>query len=117
MLEGNVLYLLLGIAIGVLLTAKSVREVTAELPKAVYPYTIFGFLLFSATLFGDTAARQWLGFTCVVLAFLFYHLVGTEGWPTPLRSFFSFKWLPWSKKKEPTPSTDEGDSDTAGTET
>lgn len=112
MLEGSVLYLLLGIAIGVLLTAKSVREVMAELPGAVYPYTIFGFLLF-----GATAAYSWPGFTCVVLSFLFYHLVGREGWPTPLRSFFSFKWLPWPKKKEPSPPTDEGASDTAGTET
>jgi len=112
MLERNVLYLLLGIAIGVLLTAKSVREVAAELPKAVYPYTIFGFLLY-----GATAALKWPGFTCVVLAFLFYHLVGIEAWPTPLRSFFSFKWFPWPKKKEPTPSTDEDDSDAIRTET
>lgn len=112
MLEGNVLYLLLGIAIGVLLTAKSVREVTAELPKAVYAYTIFGFLLY-----GATAALQWPGFTCVVITFLFYQLVGIETWPTPLRSFFSFKWFPWPKKKELPPPTDEGNSDTAGTET
>ena len=112
MLEGNVLYLILGIAIGVLLTAKSVREVTAELPNAVYAYTILGFLLY-----GATAALHWYGFTCVVLTFLFYHLVGREGLPTPLRSFFSFEWLPWSKKKETSPPTDEENSDAAGTET
>ena len=121
MLEGNVLYLVLGIAIGVLLTAKSVREVMAELPKAVYPYTIFGFLLFGASLFGATAAHDvaggWLGFTCVVVVFLLYHLIGSEGLPTPLRSFFSFKWLPWPKKKEPSQPTDEVDSAAAGTET
>ena len=111
-IEDNVLYLLLGIAIGVLLTAKSIREVTAKLPDEVYAYTIFGFLLY-----GATAALKWPGFTCVILAFVFYHLVGSEGWPTALRSFFSFKWLPWPKKKEPSPPTDEGASDIAGTET
>lgn len=88
MLEGNVLYLVLGIAIGVLLTAKSVKDVVGGLPEAVVPYTLFGFLLF-----GATAALSWAGFTCVAMAFVLYHAVGREGWSQTIRTFFSFKWL------------------------
>jgi|SaaInlV_100m_DNA_2_1039680.scaffolds.fasta_scaffold169846_1 hypothetical protein len=40
MLDGNVLYLLLGIVIGILLTAKPAKEVLSSLPEAVVPYTM-----------------------------------------------------------------------------
>lgn len=95
MLDGSVMYLVLGIAIGVLLTAKSVKDVVEGLPEAVVPYTMYGLLLF-----GATAAIGWAGFTCVVMAFVFYHAIGREGWSQALQTFFSFKWL---RRKEVTP--------------
>lgn len=54
--------------IGILLTAKSAKEVLSNLPEAV---------VLSDDL---TAAIGWAAFTCVVVAFLFYHAIGREGW-------------------------------------
>lgn len=76
MLDGSILYLLLGIVIGILLTAKSAKEVLSNLPEAVVPYTMLGLMLSDDL----TAAIGWAAFTCVVVAFLFYHAIGREGW-------------------------------------
>ena len=95
MLDGNVVYLLLGIAIGVLFAAKPVKDLVEGLPEAAMPYTFFGLLLF-----GATAAIGWPGFTCVLVAFVIYHAVGREGWSQGIRTFFSFSWL---KRKRQTP--------------
>lgn len=94
MLDVNVVYLLLGIAIGVLFAAKPVKDLVEGLPEAALPYTFFGLLLF-----GATAAIGWPGFTCVLVAFVIYH-VGREGWSQGIRTFFSFDWL---KRKRQTP--------------
>ena len=94
MLDGSVVYLLLGIAIGVLFAVKPVSDLM-RLSEAVMPYTFFGLVLF-----GATAAIGWPGFTCVMVAFVLYHAVGREGWSEHIRTFFSFSWL---KRKRQTP--------------
>ncbi len=108
MLNGPVLYLVMGIAIGVILTAKSVKDMVTGLPEGVVPYAMFGFLLF-----GATAALGWPGFTCAVVAFVFYHVVGADGLSQGVRSFFSFKWL---RRKKKTPEQEAFDDTVAAAE-
>jgi hypothetical protein len=93
--------LVLGILIGVLLTAKPIRDVVAALPGAAYAYILFGLLLF-----GATWALNWLGFTAVIVAYVLYQIVGRRS--EAIGNLLTLAWLKRQKKRKPEPT--EADS-------
>jgi|APSaa5957512535_1039671.scaffolds.fasta_scaffold232739_2 hypothetical protein len=78
--------LILGVAIGAILTAKP------DALRNMNP-TAFGYTLLGLALFGASLLLEWIGFTCVMVAFVLYHAIGREGWSTAIQGFFSFEWL------------------------
>lgn len=95
-MESPIVLLVLGILIGVLLTAKPIREVVTALPTAAYPYILFGLVLF-----GATWALSWLGFTAVITAYVLYQIVGRR--LEALDNFLTFSWLKRQAKPQPGP--------------
>jgi hypothetical protein len=95
--------LLIGIVIGVLLTAKSVKDVAAVLPNVAYEYTLFGLLLF-----GATWALQGWGMAAVLVAYGLYQIIGRRaGGIANLMSWFHRKPKP---APEAEPHRPEGDT-------
>lgn len=95
-MESPVLILVFGIAVGLLLAVKSLKEVASEIHEkapAAFPYTILGFLLFAATW-----ALHWMGFTVVITTFVLYHVIGKGKITIP-----SFSW----PKRKPKPTKEE----------
>jgi hypothetical protein len=101
-MESPILMLVFGIAVGVLLTAKPVKELVTSIDEkapAALPYVVFGFLLFTATW-----ALQWLGFIVVITTFGLYQVFGSSDLGSKLKAFFKFGWLKRKKKvEEPAP--------------
>jgi hypothetical protein len=100
-MESPILMLVFGIAVGVLLTAKPVKELVTSIDEkapAALPYVVFGFLLFTATW-----ALQWLGFIVVVTTFGLYQVFGSSDLGDKLKTFFKFGWLKKKRVQEPAP--------------
>lgn len=98
-MESPILMLVFGIAVGVLLTAKPVRELVASIDEkapTALPYVVFGFLLFTATW-----ALQWLGFIVVITTFGLYQVFGSSDLGSKIRAFFKFGWLKRKKNGRP----------------
>ena len=89
-MDSPILLLVLGLLIGVLLTAKPIREVVTSLPAAAYAYVLFGLLLF-----GATWALSWLGFTAVIVAYVLYQVVGRRS-----EAIGNLLTLAWLKRQE-----------------
>tara|TARA_Y100000034_G_C6831125_1_gene375141 strand:- start:215 stop:670 length:456 start_codon:yes stop_codon:yes gene_type:complete len=82
----TIVVFLIGLATGVLLVAKP--EVLRNLHPTAFAYSLLGLALF-----GASYALSWVGFTCVLSAFVLYHAIGRDGWSQAIRTFFSFQWL------------------------
>jgi len=94
-LENPIVVLMIGIVIGVMLTAKPISELVYEINRkapAAFPYAMLGFLLFLATLVLD----RW-GFAVVITVFVLYQIVGKGKITLP-----SFDWPKWLKRKPKT---------------
>ena len=85
-MDSPILMLVFGVLIGVLLTAKPIREVVTALPGAAYAYILFGLLLF-----GATWALNWLGFTAVIVAYVFYQIIGRRS--EAIGNLLTLAWL------------------------
>lgn len=102
-MESPILMLVFGIAVGVLLTAKPVKELVASIDEkapTALPYVVFGFLLFTATW-----ALQWLGFIVVITTFGLYQVFGSSDLGQKIRAFFKFDWAKRKKKEVEVPPT------------
>jgi hypothetical protein len=95
-MDSPIVLLVLGILIGVLLTAKPIREVVTSLPAAAYAYVLFGLLLF-----GATWALSWLGFTAVIVAYVLYQIIGRRS--EAIGNLLTLAWLKRQAKPEPGP--------------
>lgn len=89
-MESPVLVLLIGLVIGVLLTAKSPKEVAATLSTVAYYYILFGLFLF-----GATWALQGWGMAAVLVAYGLYQIIGRRaGGIANVLSWFHLKKKP-----------------------
>ena len=88
--------LILGVAIGAVLTAKP--DALRNMNPTAFSYTLLGLALFGASM-----VLEWIGFTCVMAAFILYHAIGREGWSTAIQDFFSFEWLRKIFRRKPKP--------------
>jgi len=90
----NIFILILGIATGAILTAKP--DALRNMNPTAFGYTLLGLALFVASM-----VLEWIGFTCVMAAFVLYHAIGRDGWSTAIQGFFSFEWLRKMFRRKP----------------
>lgn len=95
-MESSIFVFILGLATGVILTAKP--DALRNMNPVAFSYTLLGLALLCASLLVG-----WMGFTCVMVAFVLYHAIGREGWSTAIQSFFSFEWLRKLFRRKPKP--------------
>jgi len=96
-MESPVVLLALGIVIGVMLTAKPIREVVGLLGHEARVYILFGLLLF-----GATWALQGWGMAAVLVAYGLYQIIGRRA--DGIKNLLG--WFHWPKRKPKEPSTD-----------
>jgi hypothetical protein len=116
-MESSIIILIVGVVLGIVMTAKPIREVLGAIPDPAYNYVLLGVILFVASWL-----LQWMGFTVVVTTYLLYQLFGVlmaekKAWQ---KQDFNVvrSWLKWAwpkRKKVPEPSDTsapivEGDS-------
>lgn len=93
--------LIVGILIGILVTAKPIGELLRTLDKK--KEGSFAYIVLGAVLCLMTWVIGWPGFVCVLVTFVLYHAM-REGLAPTIQNFFgSIKWPSWGKDKEPEP--------------
>ena len=93
--------LMIGIAIGVILTAKP--DALRNMNPIAFNYTLLGLALFGASML-----LEWIGFTCVMVAFVLYHVVN---WPIKISWDCSAFWNLFKRKKKDTTVAPDPDRD------
>ena len=95
-MESPILILVIGLVIGVLLTAKSAKDVVESLPPVAFNYILFGLFLF-----GATWALQGWGMAAVLVAYGLYQIIGRRA--GGIANVLSWLHLKRKPKPESTP--------------
>jgi hypothetical protein len=115
-LDNTLIVFIFGIALGVLLTVKPLKEVACEVHEkapAAFAYIVLGFLMFAATW-----ALGWVGFTVVITTLVIYHTIGrgkiplpTIGWAARWRSQPPEETVPQKTPDHPHPAAHNSEDD------
>lgn len=102
-MENSIVVFILGLATGILLTARP--EMLRNMGRTQYAYILLGLALLGASVMAG-----WIGFTCVIVAFVLYHVFNSEmrmpNWGN------MWKWIKslFSWRRKPSSSTEIADA-------